>query len=68
MPDSESKIERERILESKRLARCRTLEMVAQGKIASLADDNPQRVALQRKMREASSTLRAQERTHAERS
>jgi hypothetical protein len=50
--------------EHRRLARARTLEMVAAGRIASLADDNPQRAALQRQMRQASDKLRAAERKH----
>jgi hypothetical protein len=53
--------------EHRRLARARTLEMVAAGRIASLADDHPQRAALQRKLRAVSSTLRAAERAHDER-
>jgi hypothetical protein len=51
----------EQAAEHKRLARARTLEMVAAGRIASLAD-NPQRAALQRQMRRVSDKLRAAER------
>jgi hypothetical protein len=68
MSGTEAKNERTRLLqiaaESKRLARMRTLEVVAAGRIASLEDRDPQRAALQRQMRAASSTLRAAERDH----
>jgi hypothetical protein len=53
--------------EHRKLARMRTLEFVASSKIASLADDHPQRAALQRSMREVSDRLRAAERAHDDR-
>jgi hypothetical protein len=66
MADGEAKLERERILqvaaESKRLARARTLEAVAAGRIASLADNHPQRRDMERKLRGIKDNLRAQER------
>lgn len=51
-------------IEHRRLARARTLEALASSKIANLPAASPQRAALQRKMREASSALRAAERKH----
>jgi hypothetical protein len=47
--------------ENKRLARCRTLEMVAAAKIAAVPDNHPRRAELQRKMRALSDKLRARE-------
>jgi hypothetical protein len=48
--------------EAKRLARCRTLLMVAESKVASVPDSHPQRAALQRKLHAIRDKLRAQER------
>jgi hypothetical protein len=52
----------EQIAEHRKLARMRTLEMVASGRIASLPANDSQRAALQRQLRSVSSTLRAAER------
>jgi hypothetical protein len=48
--------------EKRRLARCRTLEMVARSKVAAVPANHPKRAELQRKMREFESKLRARER------
>jgi hypothetical protein len=48
--------------EAKRLARCRTLEMVASAKVAAVPDNHPRRAELQRKMRALSDKLRVKER------
>jgi hypothetical protein len=53
--------------EHRQLARMRTHEMITASKIASLPTADPQRALLQRKLREASSALRAAERAHAAR-
>jgi hypothetical protein len=50
--------------EHKELARMRTLEFLAKGKLASVPDADPRRAALQRKMRDVSSRLRTLERAH----
>jgi hypothetical protein len=51
--------------EHRQLARMRTHEMIAASKIESVPITDPQRASLQRKLREASSALRAAERAHA---
>jgi hypothetical protein len=48
--------------EARALARMRTLEFLAAGRLASLADNNPQRPLLQRKLRDVSSRIRTMER------
>jgi hypothetical protein len=48
--------------ESKRLARCRTLLLVAEGKVNSLPDSHPQRRNMERKLIAIKDKLRAQER------
>jgi hypothetical protein len=48
--------------EAKRLARCRTLVMLAASKIAAAPD--AQRPAMERKLRVVKDKLRAQERDH----
>jgi hypothetical protein len=53
--------EAERIAEAKRLARCRTLVMVAASKVSGVPEGHPQRAALQRKMNALRGALRAQE-------
>jgi hypothetical protein len=50
--------------EARRLARCRTLEMVAAAKVASVPDNDPRRLMLQRKLREISAKIRVRERDH----
>jgi hypothetical protein len=48
--------------EAKRLARCRTLLLVAEGKVNSLNDSHPQRRDMERKLRALKDKLRTQER------
>jgi hypothetical protein len=50
--------------EAKRLARCRTLLLVAQGKVNSVPDSHPQRRDLERKLTAIRDKLRVQERDH----
>jgi hypothetical protein len=50
--------------EAKRLARCRTLLLVAEGKVNSVPDSHPQRAALQRKLHAIRDRLRVAERDH----
>jgi hypothetical protein len=54
--------------EAKRLPHLRTLEMVAAAKVASFVasvpDSDPRRLMLQRKLREMSAKIRAQELNH----
>jgi hypothetical protein len=50
--------------EAKRLARCRTLLMVAEGKVASVPDNHPRRRDMERKLRVVKDNLRTQERDH----
>lgn len=50
--------------EHKRLARARTLLMVAQGKVNSVPDSNPRRRDMERKLNAIKDKLRAQERDH----
>jgi hypothetical protein len=52
----------DRAAEAKRLARARTLEMVAAGKLANVPESHPQRREMQRAMLNTSSKLRAAER------
>jgi hypothetical protein len=47
--------------EAKRLARARTLLMVAASKVAGVPEGHPQRAAMQRKLRVVTDKLRAQE-------
>jgi hypothetical protein len=51
-------------IEQRRLARARTLEMVAASKAAAVPDNHPKRAELQRKMRELSAKIRLAERDH----
>jgi hypothetical protein len=48
--------------EARRLARCRTLLLVAEGKVNSLPDSHPQRRDMERKLSAIKAKLRAQER------
>ena len=50
--------------EAKRLARCRTLLMVAEGKVNSLPDHHPQRRDMERKLNVIKDKLSVQERDH----
>ena len=50
--------------EAKRLARCRTLLMVAEGKVNSLPDSHPQRRDMERKLNAIKGKLRTQEHDH----
>jgi hypothetical protein len=52
--------------EHKRLARCRTLEMVARSKLAAVPPGDPMRPSLQRAMRVFEAKLRARELAHEE--
>jgi hypothetical protein len=51
-------------IEARRLARCRTLLLVAEGKVNSVPDSHPRRAAMQRKLRAVKDKLRSQERDH----
>jgi hypothetical protein len=48
--------------EVRRLARCRTLLLVAQGKVNGVPDSHPQRREMERKLRAIKDKLRTQER------
>jgi hypothetical protein len=50
--------------EGKRLARCRTLLLVAEGKVNSVTDSHPRLRDVQRKLRFIKDKLGAQERDH----
>jgi hypothetical protein len=50
--------------EAKQLARCRTLLMVAEGKVNSLPDRHPQRRDMERKLTTIKDKLGVQERDH----
>jgi hypothetical protein len=52
------------VIDQRRLARARTLEMVASAKVAAVPDNDPKRAELQRKMRELSAKIRLAERDH----
>jgi hypothetical protein len=50
--------------EARRLARCRTLLLVAEGKVNSVPDGHPRRRDMERKLRVVKDKLRTQERDH----
>jgi hypothetical protein len=50
--------------EAKRLARCRTLLMLAASKVAGVPEGHPQRRDMERKLSAVKDKLRSQERDH----